>query len=203
MDTFFVTTKGVTSSHGNTSYQLFITDKGFIYVVPLKWKSEALQAVKQFTKEIGAPDAIVCEMAGEHLTPEVKHFCNTIGTTLRALEEGMPWLNKAELNIKLMKESMRKDMKSANSPLSFWDYCLKRRDHIYNLTACNHIKVHGRNLHTITTGEEGDISNLCCYRWYEWCFFCKHTTCFPTIRKFLVEFLDLSEGKGMRCPSGC
>ena len=36
MDTFFVTKKGGTSSRGNTCCQLFVTDKGFIYVVPMK-----------------------------------------------------------------------------------------------------------------------------------------------------------------------
>ena len=34
MDTFFATKKGGTSSRGNTCCQLFVTDKGFIYVVP-------------------------------------------------------------------------------------------------------------------------------------------------------------------------
>ena len=36
MDTFFATKKGGTLSRGNTCYQLFVTDKGFIYVVPMK-----------------------------------------------------------------------------------------------------------------------------------------------------------------------
>ena len=156
IDTFFATSKGGKSSHGNNCYQLFVTDKGFIYIVPLKWKSEVLQAVKQFAKESGAPDAILCDMAGEQLTPEVKHFCNIIGKTLRALEEGMPWSNMAELYIKLIKESVRNDIKSTNSPLSFWDYCLKRRVCIYNLMAHDHIKVCGSNPHTITAGEEGN-----------------------------------------------
>ena len=52
MDTFFVTKKAGKSSRGHTCCQLFVTDKGFIYVVPMKSKSEVLQAVKQFAKEI-------------------------------------------------------------------------------------------------------------------------------------------------------
>ena len=39
MDTFFVTRKGGTSSRGNTCCQLFIMDKGFIYVVTMKRKT--------------------------------------------------------------------------------------------------------------------------------------------------------------------
>ena len=101
----------------------------------MKRKSEVMQAVKQFAKKVGAPDAIVCDMASEQTSAEVKQFCNTIGTTLLALEEGTPWANKPELYIKLMKEAVRKDMLVANSPLSFWDYCLERRVWIYNMTA--------------------------------------------------------------------
>ena len=51
MDTFFATSKGGKSSRGHTCVQLFATDIGFIYVVPMKRKKEVLQAVKQFAKD--------------------------------------------------------------------------------------------------------------------------------------------------------
>ena len=104
MDTFFATKKGGQSSRGHTCCQLFVTDKGFIYVVPMKKKSEVLLAIKQFAKEIGAPDSFVADMSGEQMSSEVKKFCNDIGTTLRALEEGTPWSNKAELYIGLKRK---------------------------------------------------------------------------------------------------
>ena len=71
MGTFFVTRKGGTSSQGNTCCQLFIMDKGFIYAVPMKQKSEVLLAIKQFAKEVSAPDAIVSDMAKEQVSQEV------------------------------------------------------------------------------------------------------------------------------------
>ena len=40
MDTFFATSKGGRSTRGFTCMQLFVTDKGFICVVPMKKKSE-------------------------------------------------------------------------------------------------------------------------------------------------------------------
>ena len=40
MDTFFV--KGKPSTRGYTCCQLFVTDKDFLYVVPMKFKSEVL-----------------------------------------------------------------------------------------------------------------------------------------------------------------
>ena len=46
MDTFFATSKGSKSSRGNLCCQLFVTDKGFLYVVPMKRKSEVMLAVK-------------------------------------------------------------------------------------------------------------------------------------------------------------
>ena len=45
IDTFFSTKKAKKSLRGNTCYQLVVIDKGFIYVVPIKSKSEVLQAM--------------------------------------------------------------------------------------------------------------------------------------------------------------
>ena len=52
MDTFFATKKGGQSSQGHTCCQLFVTDKGFIYVVPMKKKSDVLVAIKQFPRKL-------------------------------------------------------------------------------------------------------------------------------------------------------
>jgi hypothetical protein len=72
MDTFFATKKGGKSSRGHKCCQLFVTDKGFVYVVPMKRIGEVLLAMKQFAKEIGAPDAFVADMSGEHMSKEMK-----------------------------------------------------------------------------------------------------------------------------------
>ena len=50
MDTFFATKKAGKSSRGHSCCQLFVTNRGFIYVVLVKSKAEVLQAVKQFAK---------------------------------------------------------------------------------------------------------------------------------------------------------
>ena len=196
MDTFFATKKGGKSSRGHTCCQLFVTDKGFVYVVPMKRKGEVLQAMKQFAKEIGAPDAFVADMSGEQHSKEVKAFCHDIGTTLRALEEGTPWANKAELYIGLLKEAVRKDMRESDSPMVFWDYCVERRARIHNLTAKSNFKLHGSNAHTVTTGEEGDISNLCQFPWYGWCYFREHTAAFPNQKEVLGRVLGPARGDG-------
>ena len=58
MDTLFAT-KNLGKSTRQIFCHIFVTDKGFVYVVLKKSKSDALKAVKQFPKEIGAPDSII------------------------------------------------------------------------------------------------------------------------------------------------
>ena len=62
MDTLFASKlKGKSSTRGNTCCQLFVTDKGFVYVVPMKNQTQIPQAIKAFCKAVGAPDAIICD----------------------------------------------------------------------------------------------------------------------------------------------
>jgi hypothetical protein len=196
MDTFYSTKKAGKSSRGNACCQLFVTDKGFVYVVPMKKESEVLQAVKQFAKEIGAPEALICDAAKAQTSAAMRTFCNEIGTTLRALEEGTPWSNKAELYIGLIKEAVRKDMKASGCPIAFWDYCIERRARINNLTARNLFQLHGTNAHTALTNDEGDISNLCQYAWYEWCFYREQSSKFPFDKEILGRVLGPAKGEG-------
>ena len=84
----------------------------------MRRKLEVLQVIKQFAKEIGAPTSIIADMSGEQMSHDVQKFCNDIGTTLQALEEGTPWSNKAELYIGLLKEAVQKDMHESNSPMT-------------------------------------------------------------------------------------
>ena len=50
--------------------------------------------------------------------------------------------------------------------------------------------------HTATTGEEGDISNLCQYKWYDWCYYREHTAKFPHNQEVLGYVLGRARGKG-------
>jgi hypothetical protein len=199
MDTFFATKnakKGGKSSRGYTCCQLFVTDKGFVYVVPMMSKSEVLQAVKQFAKEIGAPEAIISDPSEEQTSSALRQFCQEIGTTLRALEEGTQWANQAELYIGLIKEAVRQDMKQADCPLVFWDNCVERRARINNVTAKSLFQLHGSNAHTATLQEEADISNIARYGWYEWCYYRDHTAPFPHPREVLGRVLGPARGAG-------
>ena len=197
MDTFFATQKkGFKSSRGNTCCQLFVSDRGFVYVVPMKSRKEVLQAVKMFAKAVGVPEAIICDAAREQTSADLKKFVNEIGSTLRVLEEGTPWANRAELYVGLVKEATRKDLKASGAPLAFWDYCLQRRVRINNATISDNIKIRGTSPYTDIFHEEADISNLCQYAFYDWCYYRDQGEEFPFAKERLGRILGPAEGEG-------
>ena len=87
-------------------------------------------------------------------------------------------------------------MKSYNRPLVFWDYCSERRPIIKNLTAKNLFQLEGQTPHFTVTGEEGEISNLCQFGWYQWCYFREQNSNFPLGREILGRVLGPSKGEG-------
>ena len=87
-------------------------------------------------------------------------------------------------------------MRESNSPMSLWDYCVERRARINNLTAKDNFKLHGTTPHTATLAEEGDISSLCQFGWYEWCYYCEQTAAFPHNCEVLGRVLGPARGEG-------
>jgi len=98
------------SSRGNICAQLFVSDKGFVAVYPMKKQPDYFLALKQFAKDVGAPDVLVCDPHPAQTKREVREFCTQIGTTLKVLDAETQWVNRAELYIGLIKEAVRKDM---------------------------------------------------------------------------------------------
>ena len=78
--------------------------------MPIKSKGEVLQADKQFAKEIGEAEAIICDTTGEQTSNDLHKFCRDIVTALRVLEYGTPWANKYEFHIGLIKGVFRRDI---------------------------------------------------------------------------------------------
>ena len=95
-----------------------------------------------------------------------------------------------------MEEAVRKDIRITDSPLVIWDYCIECQMYIYNMMAWDDFKVCRSNPHTLMTGEEGNISNLCQYGWYDWCYYCVHTARFPYNQEVLGRVLGSAHYKG-------
>ena len=148
--------------------QIFVSYMDYVHVTAMKSVSEFSKALKLFTKEFGAPEAIISDSHKCNKLKEVKLFCHNIGTIIRNLKGSTQWANRAELYVGLFKEAVRKDMLDENSPLVFWYYCAERRALITNITAKDMFQLRGQTSHYATFGEEGDISNICQFGWYEW-----------------------------------
>ena len=90
MDILFATRNGGKSSRGNNATQLFVNEKFYVCVISLKSESEVPKALKLFSKNINAPEAIICNSAKAQKFAEVRHFLTSIGTSIRLLETGTP-----------------------------------------------------------------------------------------------------------------
>ena len=195
MDTLFVTS-AAKSSRGNICAQLFVSDKGFVAFYPMKKQQEVYLAVKQFAKEVGAPEVLVCDPHPAQIKREVREFCTQIGTTLKVLEAETQWANRAELYIGLMKEATRKDMHLSGSLLVLWDYCMERWALIFQITAKKIFQLNGTNPHTSTFGSEADISHICQYGWYNWVYYRDAKTSFPYQKERLGRCLGPAKNEG-------
>ncbi len=195
MDTLFVT-GAAKSSQGNICAQLFISDKNFVAFYPMKKQEEVYLALKQFAKEVGAPEVLVCDPHPAQVKREVREFCTQIGTTLKVLEAVTQWANHTELYIGLMKEATRKDILSSGSPLVLWDYCMERLAWIFQITAKKLFQLNGTNPHTSTFGTKANISHICQYAWYKWVYYCEATTSFPYQKEQLGRCLGPAKNEG-------
>ena len=197
-DTMFATKKA-TSTRGNTCAQIYVSDKMFVAIHPMRTQSEYLSSLKRFAKEVGVPKALVCDSHPSQKARDVKGFLTGIGTTLKVLEAETQHANRAELLVGMFKEATRKDLSASNSPIVLWDYCMERRALIFNCTAKKLFQLNGTNPYTATLGDQADISNLCQFGWYEWVYYWDSTATYPHQKECLGRCLGpaINEGNEM------
>ena len=188
--------KGLKSTRQNICAQVFVSDKGFVAVYPMRQQRDYLSAFKMFAKDVGAPEVLVCDPHPSQKSREVKQFCLNIGTDLRLLEQKTQWANRAELYIGLLKGGTRKDMRASNCPAVLWDYCMERRALIFQLTAKGLFQLQGSNPYTATFGETGDISNLCQFDWYQWIYYRDNSISYPYQQECLGRCLGPAKNEG-------
>ena len=120
---------------GDLILQVFVSDKGFVAVYPMKTQSEFQDALHWFCKQVGVPITLVVDGHKAQTSNKTKQFCLQVGTTLRVLERGTPWANRAELYIGLLKEAVRKDIRPSNSPNTSEQLSLTKSDKLSTANA--------------------------------------------------------------------
>ena len=94
MENLFVTSKKGKSAMGHKRCQLFSTDKGYVYVVLIKYQKEDMETVKIFDKEFGTPDVLISDASLKQKSQNIIKLCNEIVTTLILLEEVTPLIQQ-------------------------------------------------------------------------------------------------------------
>ena len=183
------------STRGNACCQIFVSDKGFVAIYPMKSQKEFPTALHWFCKQVGVPDTMVVDGHRSLQSGKVRRFCDQVGTTLKIPEAHTPWANRAELYIGILKEATRKDLRSSNAPMVLWDYAIERRARIHNAVPRPLFQSNGLAPHTATFGVEGDISNICTFGWYEWVYY-RDDCSFPENKEKLGRVLDPIKNEG-------
>jgi hypothetical protein len=104
----------------------------YVAIYPMKTQKEFNTAIHLLCKEVGVPHTMVMDGHSAQVNLETKRFCHQVETIMRKLETGTPWSKQAEIYIGLLKGSVTKDQRIADSSTLLWDYCMECRALIYN-----------------------------------------------------------------------
>ena len=90
---------------------------------------------------------------------------------MRLLKENKQWANRAELYVGLLKGAIKRDLRESHCPIVLWDYCAQYCALIHNLTPRSLFAMNKQTPHEYQFGIQGDMSNLCNFGWYNWCYY--------------------------------
>ena len=103
-NTFFVNAKDK-STRGNTCWQIFLIEKGFVAVYPMENKIRFENALQQFCKDFGVQYTLVVEPSGEKTKKKVCCLYHQVVTTLKIISKSTQSTNHAELYASLLKRN--------------------------------------------------------------------------------------------------
>jgi len=144
------------STRGFECAQVFVTDQHYTKIYPMKSKSEAFTALNSFCHNVGIPNPLVTDNAGEETFGDWEEVRKKFLMEQRYTEPHSPWQNKAELEIWELRKHYRRIMHKKRVPEVLWCYCLEYVSEVRVFTA-----KHGQDQRTpyeSLTGETPDIS---------------------------------------------
>ena len=78
-----------------------------------------------------------------------------------------------------------------------WDFCAQRRALIHNLAPRNLFQTGKQSLYQYQFGVRGNISNLCSFDWYDWCYYREEgKNLFPMQKELLGRVLGPAKNEG-------
>ena len=100
-NTFFATSKVGKTTHGNTCAQFFVSNKVFVVIYLMRLRSDFIDALNLFCKEVEVPPKIVMDPAGEQRRNNVRKLLHQVESTPRYIKENTQVSNRAELYVGL------------------------------------------------------------------------------------------------------
>lgn len=185
----------IQSLRGYKCAQVF-TDGRFTIVYPLKTKAHAGNALRELSSDVGIPDHLVADLAGEHTGPntEFSKQIRRLDIRVHFTEQGRKNQNHtAEREIGILKQRWKHRMVSRAVPTRLWDYGLVYEAEIMSRT-CRHDD--DRCGLEILTGETPDISEWLDFSFYDlvWYFASANDT--TTANRRLGRWLGISHRVG-------
>ena len=98
-------------------------------------------------------------------------MCQLADCTGQQLERGIPWSNRAEGRVGIVKSKILLDLKESNFPMVLWCYAAEQRGKIIASTSRNIYSLGGKVPAPVLTGQQTDISALAETGWYEWVYY--------------------------------
>ena len=101
-------------------------------------------------------------------------------TMVRTLEPNTPWENQAKRYIGMFKQSVCDILQETNCPIRLWVYCAEHQARIKNATARDLYQLESTTPYHTVYHREPDISNLCQFKFYDWCYYREQKAKFPS-----------------------
>ncbi|MGH3054118.1 MAG: hypothetical protein ACRDL7_03970, partial [Gaiellaceae bacterium] len=174
--------------------QVFVTSDDFNRVYPMKLRSDAGDTLNEFIKDIGIPELLITDNAGEETGAEWERVRKYYLIKQKGTEPYSPWQNKAELTIKELKKHFRRIMNRAQAPEALWDFGLLYTSDIRVRTS--RAQLGDRTPYEIMKGDTPDISEFIYFDFYQWVKYNEPTTAFPHQRMILGRWLGVAHDVG-------
>ena len=175
-----------------------------VYCVPPNWtkayamsaKSEAHNTLSSLFHDVGVPDTMVADGAGEEVAGEFRKKCRDAGCHIHQTEPYTPKSNRAELAIRELKKKTRRLMVAKKSPERLWDDCLELVADINAHTVHENYDLDGETPYAMLMGETPDISPLAEFGWYDWVKWYDETANMPHEQEKYGRYLGPSRNVG-------
>ena len=156
----------VPSLRNNTCAQVFVTANDFSRAFPMKTKAEAGEKLNLFVQTHGIMETLVTDGAKEEFYGTWNEVRKKYLIYQRQTEPYSPWQNKAESEIRELKNHFRRLMNRNKVPERLWDFGLEYTSCIHAYTA--RANLDDRTPDEILKGETPDISEYIQFEFYQW-----------------------------------